>query len=144
MTAFLGRSAVLSVDDAVPGVTYVDVNKVQDITLSMSGDAIETTNNDDAGFTSYVTGFADAELTFAFVADDVYTNTTGQGFIKKQYDARADIAFRLFPKGTGTGLPSIIGSGVVTKLDNAAPTKDVQKFNVTIKISGALTHGTQS
>ena len=140
----LGRAAILAVDDVVPGSTYVVVNKCKDITLSRSGDAIDTTNNDDAGYTSNEAGFRDQELSFSFVSFDVDTNTTGQGFIKKQYEANSKIAVRIYPEGSGTGKPQYIGSGTITKFDDATPTKDVRGYSVTIKISGALDTTAQS
>lgn len=113
--------------------------------LSIAHDAIDTTNNDDAGFTSAAYGNTTVTLSVEFRYDPT---DTGQGTIR---DVAADLdgtckvkkAFFIKPI-VGSGEDCWSFEGIITAFDVSYNNNEPVNVSITVQSTGAVTYAAQT
>lgn len=128
--------------DAAAGSTYVVIGNSLDVTLNLSHSPRETTNQDSAGYATFLEGKRVSTIDF----NGLHSEDGGNNF-EDFYDAwasssqRANVTFKVATATSGDH--TWTGSGYLTNLVlvSGGPENNAT-FNGSIQVTGSLTKGT--
>jgi hypothetical protein len=129
----------------VPSGTFVEIGGIYSSSMSVSHDAVDTTNNDDAGFTSAEYGNSTVTLSFECRFDPTDTAQGTLRTIAADLDGSCKVkrAFAIRPI-VGSGEDSWSFEGVITKYDVSFNNNEPVNISVEVQSSGAVTYSTQT
>jgi hypothetical protein len=120
--------------------TYVAIEKSEGGEFSASQDRAETSNNDDAGNKTYVTTWADGQLTFDLIADET---ATGQEHIWTAVASAQTRAFAFMPQGVNVGSKQIKMLGQILSITQPFAKTDPGRYRVTVGRTGGQARSNQ-
>ena len=140
-STFLGTNSIIGVGvtgQTVPAGTFVTIGGVASGSLTITHDAVDTTNNDDAGYTSFQVGNATATLSLECRFDPV--GDTAQATIRTAFNAKAVKAFKIEPAGAANGEDSWSFEGHVISMEiNGGTNNETVNISMEIQSTGAIT-----
>lgn len=113
-TVSLGTDSTVGIGAAgqsVPAGTFVDIGGITSGTLTISSTQVDTTNNDDNGFTSFLPGNTTITLSVE-CRFDVVNDTTGQAVIE---DIAGDVDGGSFKALRSFRVRPVVGSGTASE-----------------------------
>ena len=145
--AFAGRlgevgvsSAAWTTGTSVSGMTFGDIEKVNNPRIAGSQDTAESSSNDSAGSKEFVPTWDSGTLSFEFIADD---NATNQATLWTSFLAHDIRGWRARPRGASSGDKEIYFAGIITSLEQSGDKGDVSKYTCTVQKTGAITRQNQ-
>jgi len=131
--------------EVAPGGSFVEIGGIFSSSMSVSHDAVDTTNNDDAGFTSAEYGNTTVTLSLECRFDPTDTAQGTLRTIAADLDGSSKVkkAFVIRPI-EAAGEDSWSFDGVVTKFDVSFNNNEPVNISVEVQSSGAVVYAAQS
>jgi hypothetical protein len=137
MTLALGTNAVVKVDIAS---SLTDVEHVKDASFSKTTNAVDSTDNDTAGWLTNLAGNATASFSFTFNYD--VTKPTGQTQIHALAMSKAIEEWQFQPDGNVVGADEYDFSGFVSEISQNATNDTTLECVATVTVTGTVTRTT--
>jgi predicted secreted protein len=133
-TLWVSASAPATADESA---SYTQVGLVTDLNLSISRNAIETSNKDDGDSSSFIAGRRNWTADVTAIYD--HTSNAGQAIFTTAMNASNGTVYFLFSNGPASADQEFHGSAVITALNFGFPDEETSSVNVTLQGTGALT-----
>lgn len=136
MARVAGRLGTLDVDD---GGGFVSIGDVVDMTLNLEYGEIDNTAHDDTTRT-FIPERSSGTVDFTLRWDDA---DAGGEDVKAAFLAGSDVSWRYRVEAL-SGADEYTFNGFVTSMSPTSPNDDSSDVSFTVRISGAVTRGTQA
>lgn len=137
MASAVGTSATVHV--STTDASYLLVGKLKSVSLTMDNAEVDSTTNDDAGFTSALYGNQTANLNVTVSYD---TSDAQQTTMINAVYAKTKLWFRVRPT-VGSGLRETRFQAVLLSMNPSASNGALVELSFTIKSDGTITNATQ-
>jgi len=129
----------------VPGGTFAEIAGIFSGSLSISHDAVDTTNNDDAGFTSAKYGNTTVTLSLEYRFDPTDSAQGTLRTVASDLDGSCKVqkAFAVRPI-VGTGEDSWSFEGIITSYEISYNNNEPVNVSIEVQSTGAVTYNVQT
>lgn len=137
MASSVGTSATVHV--STTDSSYALIGKIKSASLTIDNVEVDSTTNDDAGYTSALYGNQSATLSLTVSYD---TSDAQQTTMINAVYAKTKLWFRVRPT-VGSGLRETRFQAVITSMNPSASNGALVELTFTIKSDGTITNATQ-
>lgn len=140
MAVYQGRFAKVQV--STDDVTYDDIEKITDASISYNIDETEKTNHDSNGFREYEAGHRDGTASLSAIYDE---DATAQEVLWTAFLANPTTTLYFkFQHQQTAGVKELTTQAFITNMEVGLPLEEMQTLDISLRLTGATTRADQA